>query len=91
MAKLVEALRAAPAMRAARPVYKGRAGHPVVLRREALGRYAEPSPPPLRDHLRALGAAVIDVDVNDAMVLVDLNTPADVMGLLRTLPRFLDG
>ena len=91
VAKLVEALRAAPAMRAARPVYKGRAGHPVVLRREALGRYAEPSPPPLRDHLRALGAAVIDVDVNDAMVLVDLNTPADVMGLLRTLPRFLDG
>lgn len=91
VAKLVEALRAAPTMRAARPVYKGRAGHPVVLRREALGRYAEPSPPPLRDHLRALGAAVVDVDVNDAMVLVDLNTPADVMGLLRTLPRFLDG
>lgn len=88
--RLVEALRATPDLRAARPVYKGRAGHPVALRREVLARYAEPSPPPLRDHLRSLGAALGDVEVNDAMVLVDLDKPADVMGLLRTLPRFID-
>ena len=47
-----------------------------------------PSPPPLRDHLRALGAASTDVDVTDPTVLIDLNTPADVMGTLGALPRF---
>lgn len=91
VAKLVSALTGDPAKLAARPVYKGRAGHPVALRRAGLERYAAPDPPPLRDHLRALGEAVADVDVNDTAILVDLNTPADVMGLLRTLPRFLDG
>lgn len=91
VAKLLAALSADASKLAARPVYKGRAGHPVALRRAALDRYAEPEPPPLRDHLRALGEAVADVDVNDPAVLLDLNTPADVMGLLRTLPRFLDG
>lgn len=89
IAKLLGRLAADPALLAARPSYKGRAGHPVALRRAALMRYAEESPPPLRDHLRAMGAAVADVDVNDTAVLIDLNTPADVMGLLRTLPRFI--
>lgn len=89
VAKMIARLEAEPALLAARPVYHGRAGHPVVLRRAALARYAEPNPPPLRDHLRALGAAVGDVEVSDTSVLIDLNTPADVMGLLRTLPRFV--
>ena len=90
VARLLDRLDAEPALLAARPVYKGRAGHPVALRRAALARYQEPSPPPLRDHLKAMGAACADVDVPDTMVLVDLNTPADVMGLLKALPRFLD-
>jgi CTP:molybdopterin cytidylyltransferase MocA len=88
--KLLEALAKEPDKLAARPVYKGKSAHPVVLRPVALARYAEPSPPPLRDHLRALGDAVIGVEVNDPAVLVDLNTAADVIGQLRTLPRFLD-
>ncbi len=90
VAKLVAALAADPSKIAARPVYKGRSGHPVALRKAALDRYAEPAPPPLRDHLRALGESVAEVEVNDPAILVDLNTPADVMGLLRALPRFLD-
>ncbi|MFT3769268.1 MAG: NTP transferase domain-containing protein [Minicystis sp.] len=89
VAKLLARLAADPALLAARPVYHGRAGHPVALRPAALARYAEASPPPLRDHLRSLGAAVADVEVSDTAVLIDLNTPADVMGLLRTLPRFV--
>lgn len=89
VAKLLARLDAEPALLAARPVYHGRAGHPVALRRAALDRYTEPSPPPLRDHLHALGAAVAGVDVNDTAILIDLNTPADVMGLLRALPRFI--
>ncbi len=89
VAALLARLDADPALLAARPVYKGRAGHPVALRRAALERYAAPDPPALRDHLRALGAALGDVDVADPAILVDINTPADVMGILRTLPRFV--
>jgi molybdenum cofactor cytidylyltransferase len=91
VAKLVGALVADPSKLAARPIKRGRSGHPVVLRRAALERYAAPAPPPLRDHLRPLGDAVIGVDVEDASVLVDMNTTADVIGVLRALPRFVDG
>lgn len=88
VARLLAALSADPALLVARPVYKGRAGHPVVLRRAALDRFLQPDPPPLREHLRSLGAACAGVDVTDPTVLLDLNTPADVMGTLRALPRF---
>jgi molybdenum cofactor cytidylyltransferase len=88
VARLLAALSADAALLAVRPVCRGRAGHPVALRRAGLARYGEPSPPPLRDHLHALGAACGSVDVADPTVLIDLNTPADVMGTLRTLPRF---
>lgn len=79
-----------PAPLAVRPRYQGRAGHPVILRSEALARYrsADP-PPPLRDHLRELGAAVVDVDVNDPAVLLDLDTAAEVMKVLGAMPRFV--
>jgi CTP:molybdopterin cytidylyltransferase MocA len=88
VARLVAALAGDPALLAARPVCRGRAGHPVALRRAALERYAAPAPPPLREHLRALGPACGDVDVTDPTVLIDLDTPADVMGTLGALPRF---
>jgi CTP:molybdopterin cytidylyltransferase MocA len=88
VSRLLKALDADPALVAARPIFHGRAGHPVALRRAALDRYSQPNPPPLRDHLRALGAACASVDVTDPTVLIDLNTPADVMGTLRQLPRF---
>lgn len=89
VAKLVARLADDPSVLAARPVYGGRAGHPVALRRAALDRYAAPDPPPLRDHLRALGGAAAGVEVTDPAILVDLNTPADVMGAIRALPRFI--
>jgi len=82
-------LRNDPKLLAARPSYGGRAGHPVVLRPAVLDRYVDPQPPPLRDLLRGLGDAVADVEVDDASVILDLNTPADVMGQLGSLPRFL--
>jgi CTP:molybdopterin cytidylyltransferase MocA len=88
VARLLAALSADPALLAARPVYHGRAGHPVALRRAALAPWLGPQPPPLRDHLRSLGPACARVDVADPTVLLDLNTPADVMGTLRALPRF---
>lgn len=78
---------------AVRPRAGGRAGHPVLVRAEALEPYRSPSPPVLRDHLRSLGPRCVEVDVDDPAVRLDLNTPADVMGLLGSPPRFvpLDG
>ena len=91
VARLLLRLAAEPKLLAVRPSYKGRPGHPVVLRPEALAPYRTPKPPPLRDHLRALGDQCADQDVNDPAVLIDLDTPADVMGVLHELPRFLMG
>ncbi len=88
VARLLGALAENPALLAVRPISHGRAGHPVAIRRAALARYAEPAPPPLRDHLHALGPACGGVDVADPAVLIDLDTPADVMGNLGALPRF---
>lgn len=89
VAQLLARLDADPSLLAVRPTYHGRRGHPVVLRAEALARYRQPSPPPLRDHLEALGAQCADEPVTDAAVLSDLDKPSDVMGVLRSMPRFL--
>lgn len=89
--KLIERLDADPTLLAARPRYGGKSGHPVALRRGGLARFEKADPPPLRDHLRALGDRCADVDVSDSSVLIDLNTPADVMGVLGALPRFVRG
>ncbi|WP_437808314.1 nucleotidyltransferase family protein [Sorangium sp. So ce1078] len=79
---------AAPPL-AVRPRHLGRGGHPVVLRAEALQRYLEADPPPLRDHLRALGDRCVDEEVADPGVLHDLNVPVDVIRVLGGPPRFL--
>jgi hypothetical protein len=60
-----------------------------VLRLAALEAYRSGSPPPLRDHLRALGDRVVDEEVDDPQVLADLDTSADVVRLLGAPPRFL--
>jgi CTP:molybdopterin cytidylyltransferase MocA len=74
---------------AVRPREGGRTGHPVLVRPEVLERYRMPNPPPLRDHLKQLGEACVDEDVADPTVLIDFDTPADVMRVLRAPPRFL--
>ncbi len=79
---------AAPPL-AVRPRHLGRGGHPVVRRAEALQRYLEPDPPPLREHLRALGDRCVGEDVEDPRVLHDLNIPVDVIRVLGGPPRFL--
>ena len=89
VAHLLLRLAREPRLLAVRPAYHGRAGHPVLLRPEALEVYRSPTPPTLRDHLRSLGELCADEEVNDPTVLLDLDTPADVMGVLRELPRFL--
>ncbi len=87
---MVARLEADPLLLAARPSYHGRGGHPVVLRRAALDAY-KTAAPPLRDHLATLADQVAVVEVSDPTIVLDLNTPSDVMGVLRALPRFLPG
>jgi CTP:molybdopterin cytidylyltransferase MocA len=87
---LLARLLADPATLAVRPRYDRRAGHPVVVRPAALEVYRDASaPPPLRDHLRSLGPACVDLDIEDSAVLVDLDTAAQVGAWLRAVPRFL--
>ena len=88
---LVDRLTAKPELLAAKPSYHGRGGHPVLLRREVLDVYKSGAPLPLRSHLHALGERAASVEVSDPTTVLDLNTPADVMGVLRALPRFLPG
>jgi CTP:molybdopterin cytidylyltransferase MocA len=67
-----------PGIDAARPSHQSRRGHPVLLRAALLERYRVPSPPPLRELLRELGPRVAEVVVDDASVVVDFNTAADL-------------
>jgi CTP:molybdopterin cytidylyltransferase MocA len=75
---LAKALDATGGALGARPVHRGRGGHPVVVRLVVLKVYGKQTPPmPLRDVLRALGSAVLDVEIPSEAVTTDLDTPAD--------------
>jgi len=76
---------------AATPRFEGKSGHPVVCRRSVLEPYmiAAASYPPLREVLRGLGSARVRVDVTDPRVVVDLDTPEDVVALTGEPPRFV--
>lgn len=80
---LLGAFSAAPDAVAARPLYRGRRGHPVVLGSPVWGPYRHHSRP-LRDVLREWRERVIDVPVDDPGVLADIDTPQD----LAAAPRF---
>lgn len=95
---LMEAPSAAPASPrslAVVPRFAGRRGHPVLLSASVLARYREASPPPLRDHLRAMGERVRVLDVDDPWILEDLDFAHQTAALLRFTgggaPRFVTG
>jgi molybdenum cofactor cytidylyltransferase len=74
---------------AATPSHDGRSGHPVACRGHVLERYRrEEAPPPLRDVIRALGDRRARIEVDDPFVLVDLDTPDDVVALTGERPKF---
>jgi CTP:molybdopterin cytidylyltransferase MocA len=75
---------------AATPQYHGRRGHPIACRAAVLSAYLsrEPPPPPLRDTLAALADTRVTVEVNDPLILLDLDVPADVQTLTGGAPRF---
>jgi molybdenum cofactor cytidylyltransferase len=86
---LLSALDAVPEALAAKPAFEGRGGHPVLVRRSVLSRYASPDPPPLRDVLRELGDKCLAVSVADPAIVADLDTPADVERWTGEARRFL--
>jgi|HubBroStandDraft_1064217.scaffolds.fasta_scaffold277388_2 molybdenum cofactor cytidylyltransferase len=77
---------------AATPRFEGKSGHPIACRRSVLEVYtrASASYPPLREVLRGLGSARVRVDVSDPRVVVDLDTPEDVVALTGERPRFVE-
>ena len=81
-----------PRIEAVVPRFAGRRGHPVVLGPAALARYRDGAPPPLRDHLRALGDRAITLDVDDPWISEDLDFAHQRETLLRftgrARPRF---
>ncbi|HEY4118271.1 MAG TPA: hypothetical protein VGM56_10460 [Byssovorax sp.] len=74
---------------AAKPMHGGRGGHPIAARASLLALFRDPKPPTLREALAAFSDQVAEVDVTDARVLGDLDTPADVARYLASAPRFL--
>ena len=84
--ELVQQAYSAGDVRAIRPVHGARHGHPVVWRRDVLAllESADPSHG-ARAVMRSLAAegAVCDLQVDDAGVISDLDTPEDYDALMR--------
>lgn len=70
-------------VRAAKPRYEGRSGHPVLVRAEVMAPYLRREARPLREVLRALGAGLVSVPVDVAAAPGDLDTPDDLVALSR--------
>lgn len=73
---------------AARPIWDGRAGHPVACRRALLEQHYCLGAPPLRDVLSGLGGRCIAVPVGDPAVGRDLDTPEAWEAATGTGPAF---
>jgi CTP:molybdopterin cytidylyltransferase MocA len=69
----------------ATPQHRGRSGHPIALRERLLRGFREGYTGTLRDVVRGAGAQRCKLEVDDAAVLVDLDTPADLAAHRRGL------
>jgi CTP:molybdopterin cytidylyltransferase MocA len=79
---------------AATPLYRGRGGHPVAVRGELLAPYlsggSPEAAPSLRDVLLGAAQRRVRVEVEDAAILGDLDTPSDVRAAHGGSPVFLE-
>lgn len=65
------------------PIYKGRRGHPVIFMRDVWDELlATPGDVGARAVVRRDPRRVLDVPVDDAGILVDVDTPADLQELI---------
>lgn len=79
---LIEALHTAPAALACRPVCQGRPGNPVLWSVAARAALADlKGDEGARSVLAGLGTGLIQVHVEDAGVLLDIDTPDDLAGV----------
>lgn len=77
---------------AATPLSRGRGGHPVAVRVELLAPYlvdGPREPPSLRDVLASAAHRRVRVEVDDASIHGDLDTPSDVRAAGGASPVFL--
>ncbi|NUP12466.1 MAG: NTP transferase domain-containing protein [Polyangiaceae bacterium] len=86
-----------PAPDAVRPVFEGRRGHPVLVKRSALARMLVNDPPTLREVLAALGdydaskgGGALDVDVVDVRAVTGFDVPPDVQKFYGHEARFFE-
>lgn len=70
----------------ATPSYRGRGGHPVVARETLLRAFRQAYPGTLRDLIRSTGSRRRRLEVDDAAVGHDLDTPADLAALRPDFP-----
>jgi len=73
---LLRAIAIGAGVEAVTPRYRGRGGHPVVVRARAFAGFVS-APRPLRDVLAGLGEARARLEVDDPAVGTDLDTPDD--------------
>ncbi|GAB4289145.1 MAG: hypothetical protein Kow0090_01730 [Myxococcota bacterium] len=76
---LTKALEESPKHNAAIPLFEGRGGHPIVMRRELAKILLDESPRiTLRNALEKSGVAALKISIADPAVLRNLNTPKDI-------------
>jgi len=75
-----------------RPVFSGRHGHPVIFDRAVWPLLRDaPLDRGARAVVRALGDAVVDVEVDDRGVVLDLDRPEDYAALIDAIDRGVVG
>jgi molybdenum cofactor cytidylyltransferase len=67
------------------PTYRGRGGHPALVRPEVLAPYVRGETAPLRDVLGALGASRTRLAVDDPAIAGDFDWPSDLAGAFEPL------
>lgn len=75
---------------AARPLFEGRRGHPVLIEARGLAPLREGSGITLREVLSGLGDRCIDVPVDDPRAITNLDFPEDVERWYKNPPRFFE-
>ena len=78
-----------PGILAATPTFQARGGHPVLVRGELLRPYLDgplDTRPTLRDLLQQAGTRRRKVEIEDATILTDLDTPEDAERYSVTIP-----
>jgi CTP:molybdopterin cytidylyltransferase MocA len=72
---------ASEGVRVATPQHRGQSGHPIAIREDLLHVFREGYTGTLRDLVRSAGEARRRIELDDAAVHTDLNTPADLAAL----------